>query len=303
MISILILCFIFVLVGMYVQTEPIFGTHMVPQGMVVDTSDRFTINAEPLDELTILVSGHAPRTAKEPVIIKVISPNGNLVAIDQLTVDSDFNYMAKIKTSDLWKVNGAYTITAYQGPSSAISLDPATISGGSLNNAVSTKIEIFDRKLANFNLNYHIEGGYVTNIQVDLESNSIIVTINTQIYDDDLEIASGIMKGGILTIELPREIIDAKILDTEHDDNFVVKVDGVDTKYEETIASTLRTLTIPFQNESEKIMITGTYLNPDSGLTIIPEFGVFAPLVLLTSIATIVIISLKSKFGILHSKQ
>lgn len=303
MISILILCFIFVLVGMYVQTEPIFGTHMVPQGMVADTSDRFTINAEPLDELTILVSGHAPRTAKEPVIIKVISPNGNLVAIDQLTVDSDFNYMAKIKTSDLWKVNGAYTITAYQGPSSAISLDPATISGGSLNNAVSTKIEIFDRKLANFNLNYHIEGGYVTNIQVDLESNSIIVTINTQIYDDDLEIASGIMKGGILTIELPREIIDAKILDTEHDDNFVVKVDGVDTKYEETIASTLRTLTIPFQNESEKIMITGTYLNPDSGLTIIPEFGVFAPLVLLTSIATIVIISLKSKFGILHSKQ
>jgi hypothetical protein len=295
--------FSFALILIFAHNEiPAFGTHMVQQGASPEVSDIFTISTEAMNDSTILISGHAPRTAMEPVTIKVTSPNGNLIGIDQLTVDSDFNYMTKIKIGELWKVNGAYTITAYQGPPSTTSYSN-TIGVSTLNNAVSTKIEVFNGKLASFNLNYHIEGGYVSNIQVDPQSNSLIITIDTQIYFDDLEIASGVMKGGILTIELPREIIDAKILDGGHDDKFVVKIDGVDTKFEETIGSSIRTLTIPFPNGSEEIMITGTYLNPESGLAIIPEFGVFAPLVLLTSITAIVIISLKSKFGILYSKQ
>lgn len=289
--------FILVSTLISVLTVPAFGTHMILQGTVADTSDRFTISAEPLDESTILVSGHAPRTAKEPVVIKVTSPSGNLVSVDQLNVDSDFNYKTTIKTGKMWKVNGAYAITAYQGPAtSANTVD--MVGKGQLNNYVSTKVEVFDGMLAKFNLDYQITSGYVTNIEAEPESNSLIVTISTQVYNDDLEVYTGGMKGGVLTIELPRSVIDAKILETDFDDKFVVLVDGVAIQYKETPSSSVRTLEIPFPNGSEEIRITGTYVNPEFAITVIPEFGFVAPLVLLASITTVIILSLKGKFGL-----
>ncbi|MGQ0375985.1 MAG: hypothetical protein ACT4OW_00565 [Nitrososphaerota archaeon] len=284
----------------YAQNEAAFGTHLM-QVTGPDLSDRFTINIEPLDKSTILVSGHAPRTAMEPVIIKVSAPNGNIVSIDQLTVDSDFNYMTKIKTGKLWKTDGAYVITAYQAPPSSHTEN--NIGTGLLQNSVSTSIEVVNGMLTAFNLNYEIHGGFVSNIQVDPTLNSLIISIDTQIYNDDLEVATGEIKGGVLTINLPRIVIDAKQPNTDHDDKFIVKVDGVDTTYDESPSLTMRILEIPFPNGSEEITITGTYVNPESGLAIIPEFGLLAPFVLLTSIMAIVILSLKNKFSILYSRQ
>lgn len=274
--------------------SPVFGTHLVPQGTVADISDRFTINAELLDESTILVSGHAPRTAMEPVVIKVTAPNGNLVSIDQLNVDSDLNYKTTIKTSKMWKVNGAYVVTAYQGPSTSANTGDM-VGKGQLNNYVSTKVEAFDGMLARFNLDYHITGGFVTNIEAEPESNSLIISISTQVYNDDLEVYTGGMKGGVLTIELPRNVIDAKILETDFDDKFVVQVDGVESKYEEMQGSSMRTLEIPFPNGSEEIRITGTFVNPEFAITVIPEFGFVAPIVLLASITAVVILSSRGK--------
>lgn len=285
---------IMVIILFSVQVSPAFGTHLVPQGTVADISDRFTINAEPLDESTILVSGHAPRTAKEPVVIKVTSPNGNLVSIDQLNVDSDLNYKTTIKTSKMWKVNGAYVIAAYQGPSTSANTGDM-VGKGQLNNYVSTKVEAFDGMLAKFNLDYHITGGFVTNIEAEPGSNSLIISISTQVYNDDLEVYTGGMKGGVLTIELPRSVIDAKILETDFDDKFVVQVDGVESKYEEMQGSSMRTLEIPFPNGSEEIKVTGTFVNPEFAITVIPEFGFVAPLVLLASITAIVALSSKGK--------
>ncbi len=75
-------------------TNAAFGTHQIDRSATADMDDYFTINAEPMNESTILVTGHAPRAAMEPVEITVTAPNGNVVSVDQLTVDSDFNYMS-----------------------------------------------------------------------------------------------------------------------------------------------------------------------------------------------------------------
>ncbi len=157
-------------------TNSAFGTHMIDGPGSADISDRFTINAEPMDESTILITGHAPRTAMEPVDITVTAPNGNLVGVDQLVVDSDFNYMTKIKTSSkLWNANGAYVITAHQGPSM-------------LNNFVSTSVVIVNGLISNFNLNYQIDGGFVSYIESESNSNSLIISIDTEVYDEVSEI-------------------------------------------------------------------------------------------------------------------
>ena len=276
---------------MYTSTDLAFGTHMYQGDVTLDRDlEIFTINAEPIDPTTILVTGHAPRAAIEPVELTVTAPNGNLVTIDQVATDSNFNYMTEIKTSpELWNVNGAYVITAHQGPSQ-------------IHNFVSTNIEVVGGLLADFNLDYQIDGGFVSYFEVEPNSNSLIISIDTKIYDDTSKVFDGV-EGGVLIIELPRKVIDAKIMDTDIDDKFVVLVDGEDTPFEETIASSVRTLTIPFPHGSNEIKIMGSSVDPEFAITIIPEFGIIAPLVLLVSVVAIVTFSLKGKFSILYPKQ
>jgi len=291
---------------MYTSTDSVFGINVYGQ-LLSEGEDGFSINAEPLDKSTILVTGHAPRMIIEPIQITITAPNGNLVGIDQLTVDSNFNYLTKIKTSaKSWNVNGAYTITAYQS------------TGGLQRIFVSTNIEIVDGLIADFKLDYQIVGGFVSYIEVEPDSNSLIISIDTKVYDDTSGIFfreggvsgvkaggtySGSEVGGVLTIELPREVIDAKIMDTDFDDHLIVFVDGVNTPFEETIASSMRTLTIPFPSGSEEIKVTGSYVDPGFAIYIVPEFGILAPLVLFASVAVIVVLSQKGKFGILYPKQ
>ena len=275
----------------YTSTDSVYATHIIQGQISADLEDLFTINAEPMDPTTILVTGHAPRVAMEPVELTVTAPNGNLVSIDQVAVDSNFNYMTEIKTNpELWNVNGAYVITAHQGP-------------GWLPNFVSTNIEVVGGVIADFKLDYQIDGGFVSYIEVEPNSNSLIISIDTKIYDDTLEVFDGVEEGGVLTIELPRKVIDATILGTDFDDHFIVFVDGVNTPFEEVSSSSVRSLTIPFPSGSEEIKVTGTYVDPEFAITIIPEFGILAPLVLLVSVAVIVVLSQKGKFSILYPKQ
>ncbi len=246
-------------------TNSAFGTHMIDGLGSAYIGDRFTINAESMDESTILITGHAPRTAMEPVDITVTAPNGNLVSVDQLVVDSDFNYMTKIKTSSkLWNANGAYVITAHQGPSE-------------LNNFVSTNIEIVNGLISNFNLNYQIDGGFVSYVESESNSNSLIISIDTEVYDEVSEIFGETKRDGVLTIELPRKVIDAKISGTEIDSQFVVLVDGTNNPYEEVISSSVRTLTISFPYGTEEIKITGSYADPEFGVSSFSELSFSEP--------------------------
>jgi len=238
----------------FLGTNNAFGTHMIDRSATADMDDWFTINAEPLNESTILVTGHAPRTAMEPVEITVTAPNGNVVSVDQLTVDSDFNYMTQIKTSaKLWNVNGAYVITAHQGPSW-------------IQNPPKTSVVIVNGLISDFDLNYQIDYGYVSYVHSEPNSNSLIISIDTQVYDQASVIFGETKRDGVLTIELPRKVIDAKISGTTIDSQFVVLVDGVDTAFDEAMASSVRTLTISFPYGSEEIKIMGTYVDSEFGL-------------------------------------
>jgi len=141
---------------------------------------------------------------------------------------------------------------------------------------VSTNVEVVDGLFTDFKINYQVDYGYVTYIQNEPDSNSLIVSIDTVIYDVSTEIFRGAPRDGTLTIELPREVIDAKIMNTHVDDKFVVLVDGEDTQFEETIASSMRTLTIPFPYGSNEIKIMGTTVDPVGFFTPTPKSQVFA---------------------------
>ena len=67
---------------------------------------------------TITITGIST-SASEPVLIKVISPLGTIVSIDQISVNSDGTFTSIISTEGpLWSQDGVYTIDASQGTSS-----------------------------------------------------------------------------------------------------------------------------------------------------------------------------------------
>ena len=66
---------------------------------------------------TITITGQA--SSGDPVIIKVIAPNGNIVSVSQIT-PSGGSFSAAIETGGaLWAQDGMYTISAYQGDASS----------------------------------------------------------------------------------------------------------------------------------------------------------------------------------------
>jgi len=102
---------------------------------------------------------------------------------------------------------------------------------------------------------------------------------------DNITLAAEIraLSDGVLTIELPRDVIDSK-KQSNMDDVYAVFIDGQLVPYDEIMNSThARILSIEFGNGSEQIEITGTH--------IVPEFGPLAALVLAISIAGVVAVT------------
>ncbi len=83
---------------------------------IVRTEERgLTITADAVvGTTTIGISGQTDRMTD--ISIRVISPNGNVVSIDQITPNADGSFMKDINIGgDQWKQNGFYTIEASQG--------------------------------------------------------------------------------------------------------------------------------------------------------------------------------------------
>lgn len=102
---------------------------------------------------------------------------------------------------------------------------------------------------------------------------------------DNITLAAEIraLSDGVLTIELPRDVIDSK-KQSNMDDAYAVFIDGQLAPYDQIMNNThARILSIEFGNGSEQIEITGTH--------IVPEFGPLAALVLAISIAGVVVIT------------
>jgi predicted secreted protein with PEFG-CTERM motif len=101
---------------------------------------------------------------------------------------------------------------------------------------------------------------------------------------DNITLAAEIsaVSDGILTIELPRDVIDSK-KQSNADDEYAVFIDGQFVPYEIMNNTQARILRIEFGNGSEQIEITGTH--------IVPEFGPLAALVLAISIASVVVVA------------
>ena len=236
---------------------------------------------------SVTIFGHLAIDENSPVILQIVSPNGNLIRVEQLSPDSEQNFTVDVATEigGVWKETGTYVIKAthyydsfetqfdYGGMISAAVKSSETLSESEMGQTVdplsggTNVITIED-----YDILYQITGAKIIKIIPDVENKSLIIEIET--FSD-----------GELMLTIPKQILDT------NEGDFFVLVDGEETNHDSSSTDDAWTLIIPFYNGSEEIEIIGTF--------VIPEFGTIAAIILAVAITSIIIISAKSKLNLI----
>ena len=258
-------------------------------GLVVSTDKESYAAGE-----TITVSGSVLSAEAGPIILQVISPNGNFAHVAQIDPDSDKNFSEDIATSigGKWKETGTYImkVTHYYGTAELqfeygglmqAQVIPPTDAGdvedaGDLGDLELSPVDTHEGysiiTIEENDLFYKITGGQILKITPDTESMSLIIQIETS-------------SDGDLLITLPKTIIDTT------EGAFFVLVDDEETIFYSQETPDSWTLRIPFYNGSEVIEIIGTF--------VVPEFGTIAAIILAVAITSIIVLSAKTKLSIM----
>jgi predicted secreted protein with PEFG-CTERM motif len=205
------------------------------------------------------------------ITVKVISPIGNIVKFDQIALGADRTYSTTEKAAGpLWSEAGTYQVFVQFGSKDRTAQTTFQFTGSGGGQAQSGNTMKVDG--TDLSVQYSITNGKVLGIKADVQSKSLIVSIQTT-------------GDGVLTVTLPRGLIDAQV--NGQDDHFYVLNDGQEADFQETGKTTTdRTLSIPFTDGTQEIEIIGTQ--------IIPEFGPIAALVLAIAIISIIAVSAKT---------
>jgi len=253
----------------YSMANPIVTQFTPSSGEISVTTDKTSYN----DGDRIVISGSVQDyIADTPVTMKIISPIGNIVKVDQVDLEADRTFSTPITAiGTLWQEAGAYTVKVQYGSKDRTSETTFQFAGSTtMPTGPVMKVDGTD-----FSVKYHITNGKVLGMKIDSISKSLMVSIQTT-------------GDGVLSVTLPRGMIDAKV--QGQDGKFVVLAEGQESDFEETGATeTDRMLSIPFTYGTTQIEIIGTFA--------IPEFGPIAAVVLVISIMAIIVVSAKTRLG------
>ena len=122
-----------------------------------------------------------------------------------------------------------------------------------------------------FDIQYMITNATLDELTADAETATLTAMITST-------------EDGELTIQLPRDIIDS--VENGEDADYLVFVDEVEDFADDDFGEEIRTLTIPFQAQTEQIDFVGT--------TVVPEFGAIAAIVLAVAIVGIIVATTRS---------
>ncbi len=226
-------------------------------------------------ESEIVVSGQVSNVEfGAPVIVTVYNPLNSIVTIDQIGVAGDKSFRTVLNTAgSLWKYDGLYIIKVSYG-SAQNSLRVTLTGGEALPGTTPQPISPTEPRECSANelkasgecIPYTITGGTVTSAMINVDAKSIVVNIDA--HDD-----------GVFTISPSTEVqtgILMALVDGQEADDYVIDDNDV---------------TVMFTVGSETIEIIGTW--------VIPEFGAIAMLILAVAIISMIIVSARSRLGII----
>jgi len=220
----------------------------------------------------IVISGHVNIIIFEtPLVIQIFYEN-NLIEIAQLSIAQDGSFTHTVSSDGkLWSNSGDYIIRASYGEGNIIETSFDFITEDTMSKTEDS-FEVDAGSSGTFDVEYTIRGATIENMVIDPEIFALIVIINSE-------------DSGSITLELPRDSIDAKKKGCSGDDEtFIILIDGIEVPYEIiSTMSDMRTIKIEFEEEDSDIEIIGT--------CIIPEFGTITMLILAVTIISVIFLS------------
>ena len=252
---------------------PSFAAETVESFITIATDKSSYKNGD-----TIIISGSVKAVVEgTSLTIQIFDPDRNIVQIDQIDAAQDGKYTTDvIAKGDLWKKSGTYTLKVQYGPKEVVAETNFEFTSAS----VTPTNQIFEVNAGNegtFDLEYSINGGTVKDMVIDFDGLALIVSVDST-------------SDGIITLKIPRTLIDAKTT-SGADDVFIVLIDGAEVEVQQTATSDFRTLRVNFLEGDSDIEIIGTQ--------IVPEFGAIAALVLAVAIISIIVVSAKTRLRLM----
>ncbi len=225
---------------------------------------------------TIVVSGNVTSIIAGEQVSITIFREGNLVDIAQVQVAQDGKFTSTFKAQGpLWQKDGNYIVRAFYGKTTI-----ETSFEFYSKQALIETTDIFEvdaGSYGTFDVDYTIRGATVKDMRVDSVALALLVILET---DDD----------GAITLKLPRESIDAKIMNGQ-DDDFIILIDGAEVPYTDVSTnSESRTISIDFEEGDLDIEIIGTF--------VVPEFGSIVMIILVIGIVSTILLSTKYRIPI-----
>ena len=208
--------------------------------------------------------------------IVVTGPNGNLVTVDQFAPNSNGDYSMMIDTSSaLMKYDGTYKIKVQYDDRDIIVRTTVELVGGLEFGSLSSHgehehggIEMFD---VTSELSFNASSGEVHAIMANPFDSTLIITMHD--VEDD----------GELSITLSNDVIEPF-----GDGGFFVLVNGEENHdYEQNGNFVI----IPYEAGTSTIEIIG--------VSVVPEFGAIAGLVLAVAIISIIVLSAKTRLNVI----
>ena len=257
-------------------------------GIVSQAYAAFTITIETDKNIydhssVITVTGQAEPVDPEgsEVSIQVFAPNGNLVYVAQVSVNSNGNFSATLNTTG-WGSDGTYMIKAQYGiladTTASVELTnaiEASETGTAVTGTAVTGTTVTGPsgesfyKLGEGQIEYDITCNATPGFFANADDDSIVIYLDPT---DD----------GIITVTLHEELIKPF-----EDGTFVVIVDNQEMQDFTQVGNTL---TIPCVAGTEKIEIHGSWA--------IPEFGVIAAMILAVAIVSIIVVTAKTRLSL-----
>jgi len=262
---------LFILVGIMA----IAGVNLVLQPISADDGITIETDSDAYNHSSmIILTGHITAVDQNevPVVIMVISPNGNIAGVAQVAVNTDGVFSTTFNTAGaMMKYDGTYQIKASYGfIETAISIELTNaIESAMTSDTMETAETTLEDAIKDGQINYTIDGGVITSFFANGDENSLVLYVKAT---DD----------GILNISLHEDII--KPFD---DGTYFVTVNSEESQdFEQTVNQ----LSIPFSADTEKITIFGGWA--------IPEFGTIAIMILVVAIVSIIALSAKTKLSL-----
>ncbi len=222
----------------------------------------------------IIISGSVSTILeKTPVIIKIIFGDGT-VEIAQIPVSQDKKFThTTIAQGKKWNMDGIYTVEAIYNSGAGVGVTTSTNFEFMAEDAEEDgSFRVDGGSADDFDVSYMINGGTVNDIAIDYYNFALVADIDAT-------------KDGSMTVELPRESIDAKTNGCSGGDEvFITLIDSIEVPYENILETAdARSIKIGFEMGDSEISIIGT--------CIVPEFGAAAMVVFAATIVSVLILS------------